>query len=409
MLLVLAGIQVAYAGLSFVSTAVPDHAIIARLADDVHEGRLGSDYDKFPLGGTRDGFTECIGATLGVDPAHPSVLHRTIRNPQQEGCPPTVRAVTAWDHGQPAPARAYWRYWHGYTVVSRPAIALGGLTGARIVVALALAAAAYLFVRTFARRIGWTPAVLLLVPSAIAGDLLFSPMSFPHGLSLAVALAGAAAMLRWGERRWWPVIAMAAGSAYAFVDLLTNPPLALLWCLVAVAVTCLRRADGLVGTCVRLAGTGVCWVFGWATTWICKWVSVMPAIGVRRVLDDIVHQAELRSSNADAPRFDYGFGQQTLRNLNAWFDLVTAPYVGAVVLIALVIAFGMLLVRDRAAAVALLPLLLVTLLVPAWYEGLRNHSSQHAFFVYRALPGAVGVLAAVAWLAGRRVLSLRRG
>ena len=38
-------------------------------------------------------------------------------------------------------------------------------------------------------------------------------------------------------------------------------------------------------------------------------------------------------------------------------------------------------------------------MVPAWYEVLSNHSQVHAFFTYRSVPAAVGVVVAASVLA----------
>jgi putative effector of murein hydrolase LrgA (UPF0299 family) len=45
---------------------------------------------------------------------------------------------------------------------------------------------------------------------------------------------------------------------------------------------------------------------------------------------------------------------------------------------------------------------LPALVVPAWYCVLSNHSQIHAFFVYRSLPAAVGVLLLAGVVACRR-------
>ncbi len=42
------------------------------------------------------------------------------------------------------------------------------------------------------------------------------------------------------------------------------------------------------------------------------------------------------------------------------------------------------------------------LLVPAWYEVLSNHSQVHAFFTYRSVPAALGVLVAACLVAATR-------
>ena len=66
-----------------------------------------------------------------------------------------------------------------------------------------------------------------------------------------------------------------------------------------------------------------------------------------------------------------------------------------VLVVALLVAALGALGSLRRGLRGLAPVLMVALpaaVVPLWYEALRNHSQLHAFFVYRCIPVALGIL-----------------
>ncbi len=93
------------------------------------------------------------------------------------------------------------------------------------------------------------------------------------------------------------------------------------------------------------------------------------------------------------------FWAPVAKNWDYWIGHVPtarAVLVGVVVVVLVAVLAG--LRRSRRAVVAGAVVSAAGLVVPFWYQILRNHSQIHAFFTYRSITVALGLLA-FAWLA----------
>ena len=213
-----------------------------------------------------------------------------------------IESIRAYEAGQGlSGGYEYFRYWHGYTVVSRPLVATIGVTGARIVLFWAFIATIAGFARRLWRFHGPVAPVALLAPFLLTSDTVELARSLPHGVPALVAIGGAWAVHRAAAGPWSPAVhprrsrrddlrvataAFVAGAAYVFVDVLTTPPGGL--------GARHRRGDARVGASVRgvrLAGrgalAGAAWIIGWVWTWVSKWAIAAAMLGFDRVRDSI--------------------------------------------------------------------------------------------------------------------------
>ena len=140
----LLAVQVVFFAALVAAQAVPDAPIVTALATAVDDGTYGPAYVDDGVGGRADRFTECVIVGYGVtDPDdRRNVLQRAAWGPRLESCELGAAQITRLARGEGVGADApYYRYWSGYSVLTRPVLALWGLTGLRLVSAGLLALA----------------------------------------------------------------------------------------------------------------------------------------------------------------------------------------------------------------------------------------------------------------------------
>ncbi|TXR58025.1 hypothetical protein [Quadrisphaera setariae] len=423
--------------------AVPNAPIIRHLAEAVADGDYGPSYLPDGMGGRADRFTECVELGYGVSsPDDPrSLWFRATGGPRLESCGEGAAQVRAMAAGvQVLPPATYYRYWNGYALVTRPVLATLGVPGARMVSGALLAAAGLAAWAALRRRAGAAAACALVLPVAVSTNALAMPaLAFTHALALASIAAGVAltAVATGSERlRGWRGAAVGAGGAgalLAYTDLLTTP--AMSWCLCAAAAGAVARgtarnrtggedrdddaplplrgsspaartstptavgAPALRPVLVSVLAAGAAWPVAYGVTWVSRWL-VAAAVQGPGVFTAVRDKSAERLDGASSA-VDPSFGAPTAANVERW--LGTAPTAWTVLAVAAVVVLVCLVVavlrggagRLLVAAVLAAP----ALVVPAWYEVLSNHSQVHAFFTYRSLPAAVGVVVAACLLA----------
>lgn len=411
--------HLALVGLFAATYAVPDAPIIRQVSADLAAGRLADTYPDNPLGGRLDGYTQCLSTTSGVLPttSGTSLPDRVTMVPRGPGdCSEltTYFGRLAADGPFTDPDRGdafgYIRYWSGYSIVSRPLLALGGIHAAQIGSAVLLVGALALLAHGARRRAGALAAVALVGTYVLTSNVTTTPLAYTMAVSETVALAGAALVLL-VPRRWALPAAAAAASAFVFVDLLTVPGTS--WALTVFAVG-LRAwstwADGPRTTrparaVLFAAGGGVvAWCAGYGISWVLRWVYATAYVGVQGVVDDVLKTARFRIDGdttftgkpvglSDAPLGSLA------QNLGYW-----AMTAGLWATVAIVVALAVVLwlrrtsLREGVAArggwSTVAALASPALLVVVWYEFLRNHSQIHAFFTHRSLGAASAILVA---------------
>ena len=393
------------------ASLVPDRLILDSLVGSVQRQEIVNLPQVGVSGRGVDVFSDCIALTMGLGDTDGGPATTWLRSPTLGSCDGAIESIRRYEAGQGlSGGYEYFRYWHGYTVVSRPLVATIGVTGARIVLFWAFIGVLAGFARRLWRFHGPIAPVALLAPFLLTSDTVELARSLPHGVPALVAVGGAWAIHRVAAGRTigaadsWPdgandlglaTVAFAAGSCYVFVDVLTTPPGA--WAL-AMCVAVLGSARRFGGN--RLAGrgalAGAAWIIGWVWTWVSKWVVTAAVLGVDRVRDSIGGAIDDRLAG-ERDYIDLAPFNSIRLNVETWLDHPLTP----AVLVAIVVATALTwrsathraVWRSRLiiAAPALLPLL--------WFEVLRNHSLVHVLFVYRSLGVSAGIVA-VALLVG---------
>ncbi len=404
----LLALQVVFLLLLVAAQAVPNRPVVAALEAAVAEGAYGPAYVPDGLGGTADRFTECVVVGHGVSSADDgrSTWYRATGGVRLESCEGGVAQIEALAAGESVvPEAGYFRYWSGYAVLTRPVLALLGLTGLRLVVAglLAVSAAAAFAV---VRRGAGTPAALaLLVPVAVATNAVATPATASsHGIALAAIAAGLALTAALARHGWRGAVlgAGGAGALLNYLDLLTTP--ALSWAVCAAAAGAVAAAGGPVRrTLAVVLAAGAAWPVGYGVTWVSRWVFAALVQGP----DVFARVREVSASRLDGENALVvpELGAPVRANVGLWLE-TTATAVPLLVAAALAVVVGAVVGVVRHGPAALLRAAVLAapaLVVPVWYEVLSNHSQVHAFFTYRSVPAAVGVVVmAVLVAAGRR-------
>lgn len=415
-------VYVAIQGLFMLATVtaaiVPNDAIVASLEKDAAwrlwdttdyplDG-VGHPTERFPFAGITDSFTECISLTIGV-PADPSgdggIVLDSIAGRHLGTCSTALPAISALAAGEePEAVYTYNRYWNGFTVLTRPLLALEGVATVRLVVGLIFLGGIVTAAIALTRRVSPWAAAGLLVPLLASTNLVTQPLhGFSHALSFGIMMFAVAWGVRLGRETLPAIIvgASAAGAVFNFVDFLLNPPVA--WALFVFAVVAARwqsrRSDsvGLRGLWAAVGASALGWIAGYSITWVTRWVIAVATFGEsawQEILGVISTRLQGQYEDLVAP----GIGQSTLRNALFWFGTIpTARFVviTAVLVVAVCLVVVLVTRRPRLLMVALAigsPLVLVVL----WLELLSNHSQIHVFFVYRAIPAAIGIAIAAA-------------
>lgn len=390
------------AGLFLLSAAaeVPDRLVARQLGEAIDAGDLTrTEYRDGSVGGTVDVFSECITITVGLGgPTGRNAVSRAIATPTLGNCRIAVPSLTAWVGG--AEMRSgwdYYRYWQGSAVVLRPAVALLGLVGTRLLVTLALIFTLVLAVASVARTSSPTLALVLLAPLVLTTDFVDLPLSLPHAIAMIVILASVAALARvpssWSRAGFFAASAV-CGATFVFFDVLFNPPAAWALCAFTLGLVTVMSRSGTGETMIRMAVAAGGWLAGYAWMWISKWILASFVFGPSAVRDNITEQVAQRI-DGDLSAAQMEFLASSGKNLGTWWH---QPLTGAtiVVLVAalLVTAWrNSSLGWDRSrlsAAVLALP----SVLPLVWFEVAKNHSQIHHWYTYRSLAVALGIAVA---------------
>ncbi len=402
----LAALNLVFLACLVVGAAVPDRAIVDHLVSDLDHGQFPVSHTPDGVGGRGSTFTDCVAIGSGLGKPDISAAARAVRMPRLSSCTDQPAQLEALERGDDVSEDLYFRYWAGYTVLTRPLLALGGIETARMVAAGLFSMSLLLLVLVLARLAGYAYAVALLAPLLVASNLMTLPTTgLSHALSNAVGFLGTA-LVAWAATRSWQVLASAAviaGATYNFVDLLTTP--AVTWAMTAGAAGAVahRTFGSRAATLRSLLITGGLWPLAFALTWIARWAIAMPFLGVQQVLDAVLSKTTYRLNGATT----WGSttpGAAIRPNVTRWLD--TSPTAVPVLVVALlVIAVALVLTWRRHGRGGLLDAAIVAApsgAVLVWLIALNNHSQIHLAFVYRNIPAMLGVVTAACVLAASR-------
>lgn len=409
---VLVALQFVFFGLLVVGQAVPDKPIVDNLMTAIEHGTYGPSAIPDRMGTQSDTFTECVvvGTGLGAHPEE-SALSRAARMPRIDNCQGGVRNIQALAQGAVFDTD-YYKYWAGYTIFTRPILAIAGMEALRILsgtLMIVCLVAAFLAVRA---RTTTAVAVALFLPFVAGSNLLSTPStSFSQSISLAVIFVSVL-LTAWGagRSRYTGVLGAVVGAAlFCYVDLLTTPaiPWAMSGFTLAAAVWFRERSLkpaamwGALGT--------VAWAVSFGVTWVSRWAFGAAFLGLDRTIDMVRTNVGFRTSGNWAGVSDE-FGAGLARNIDFWWTSIpTAHLVVTGCLIAMVV--GLVLAVRRGGVARWGVALVVSLpaaVIPFWYVVVSNHSQIHMFFVNRGVPAALAVLTAACLLVTARPRTTER-
>lgn len=394
LLLLLASLQVSFVSAVVLSMQVPDRLIVGALREASAAGAVSpTEYRGTPLGTRSDRFTECLVFTTGLgETGDKGFLAEALSAGNLGSCeqaiPPLARGES------PKAAQPYERFWHGYTILTRPALAVVGVDGMRVISAWLVLASLAFFVWMFPghRLAGFTLAAVYLVTT----DLLFLPDSTSHAVGAALSFFGAGLVgwvLRSGRSQHLAASALVSGSLYAFGDLLATPALSAVLATHTAAAgawaVARRRRPALVA--VGVAGGG--WLAGWALTWGTKWLLVVALYGFDRFQLNVLDQILFRRSG-DYPGVDKSFGAGVVAPVRYWFALNPLGSVAALVVVLLLVLLVLVVLKRGGASLADVGIMAIPVLgVLLWLEFASNHSQIHTFFSFRNVAACFAVLA----------------
>lgn len=389
-------LQLVFFALLTAGAAVPDRAIAHQLAQDVSAGTYGPTGLKDRMGGSSDSFTECVAVGTGLGGTITNPWTKAGLMPRLSNCSVGKDQITRLDQGKSAgPIGYYFRYWAGYTTLTRPVLALWGMTGVRLVTGALLLGSMLIAAGALSRTVGRGAALGLLGPLVLSSNLMSTPStSFSQALSISTYLAGVALVARAGARSLPAgLVAVAgAGALFCYIDLLTTPAIG--WALSSATLTGVIyvRTRSLGSTLWAVLGSGIVWPLSFALTWVSRWVLAVPFAGWSKVSED-VKKTVLFRTDGEYEGVKDSFGAATSANWHYWLDHMATSRLVLVAVLCVALLGAVASLRHGVRGLA--PVLMVALpaaVVPFWYEALRNHSQLHAFFVYRCIPAALGVL-----------------
>jgi hypothetical protein len=356
------------------------------------------------VGTLADHFTECTGLSVGLG-EHPTkgFVANAMLSPTYAGCrklEARLRELEATD--TLAPGRSYLRYWHGYAVLTRPALGIIGVAGTRWIAFALLAITAGGMAAAVLRVFGGVAAALLIGPAVLTTDMVVGGLAVTSAIGMGSAWLGGWICLSAVRRRpEWKIAGLSAavaGTIGAYVDLMTTIPGAFALAVVGAALGTLAAGGEMARRPAWQvpAAAAVGWSAGLAWMWVWKWVIAAAVLGLDDVVDNVRSQIVFRVSG------DYaGVSPSRTRgltdNVGVWWDQPLTPWV----VVAVVAVLGVATVRSRpgraASAWIAASTAIVVVPVVGWYVVLSNHSQIHSWLVYRSLPLAFGALSALVY------------
>ena len=407
-LVVLLALQFLFFGLLVAAQSIPDRPIVAHLNEAVEDGTYGPNGRPDNMGSTSTSFDECVAVGTGLGRPEYSAFERAARMPRIGNCATGPEDLAQLARGErPENGSEYFRYWAGWTVLSRPTLALWGIDALRRIsgALLVISGAAFLF--SVGRRTTAVYALALVTPLLLASNVLATPStSLNQAITLSAAFLSPILTVIGSSRGWrGMLIGTAIGAAvYNYVDLMLVPAIPLMLSTAAAAAVTFVRTSTLRSAFERGAAVAILWPLAFAFTWASRWFIAIVLLGWDDAISVIRDKIEFRLGGASAS-VEPGVGPATRRNVEYWLTEVSTA--SAVLLAAVVVVLAALVVAHRRFGPSRLTLFALLALpacfVPAWYEVVRNHSQIHPGKAHMSIPVAVGVVVGAALFAASGV------
>ena len=409
-LAILVVVQLAFFGLLVAAQAVPDGPIVTHLQEAVDEGTYGPTGRPDNMGAESTSFDECVAVGTGLGRPDLNPFERAARMPRIGSCSTGPDDIAALARGDtPDNVTEYFRYWAGWTVISRPVLALWGIDALRRIAGALLVLAAGTFVAVVARRTTSTYALALALPMLLGSNVLATPStSLNQAISLSAAFLSPILTMIAVPRGWRAtLVATAVGAAlYNYVDLMLTPAIPWMLATTTTIAVMLLRSERLQPAVQRALAVAIAWPCAFAVTWASRWAIAVVLVGWDEAVTAIRDKVEFRLGGSSASVRDE-FGASTQVSLDYWLANISTAR--AVLVGAGVVTVGALVVavrRHGASRLRVFALLAApACFAPAWYELLRNHSQIHPGKAHMSLPVALGVVVGAAVFAATTLRS----
>jgi hypothetical protein len=388
------GLNIAFAVAIVVANVAVPHAVLKDgILHFIATGEV--DARNWPVdftGNKLDRYSDCTGLSLNlIGDANRGPIellsHADVIGSRDDGRDACEVLVEMQANDEPQlPLVRYFRYWHGYQILTKPLLPFVDLTTLRMASGLLyLLALGGFFVVTATGRHRLLDGAFLAAGFALLTGAENLNGVMVHNLALLATFVGGLAMHRAALGASYSRLFLAGivvSACIAYIDENYVPPLAaMVLVLAAIAARCKAGCE----SAKSLGQTFVVVLFGWAygylgTMLLRVGVSALllpdPADGIR----DFVAQLMLRM-NGGVPWETHGFFASILRNskLVIYNPILPVVLVGTAMLVATRIAAGWrFAMPDRASfyvLIAALPFL--------WYMTFRNYAVIHAWFMYR--------------------------
>ncbi len=286
----------------------------------------------------------------------------------------------------------YPRYWHGYQLLLRP-----------LTVVFQVQELRYLGMLTFHLLFFWSAWLMakktkplyamFYVLTVASGYVVFLPVCFQFLTTFLVLFVSLIVFLRRYDKNKplpavkWMLYFFVVGMVENFFDFLTYPILTLGIPLVLLLWLRVRdeQADFRSNFWFMFKAS-LTWFFGYALTWISKWLLSAAILGVRyfwRTMSVVQYRLE---GSEEEPLDRIGTIQ---RNLKAWLNVqdggvISWSKIALVILIVAVVLIIWRKLKDWKTVGAYLPILFVAAYPYIWYLVMSNHSQIHYWYTYRA-------------------------
>ena len=301
----------------------------------------------------------------------------------------------------------YPRYWHGYQVLLRPLTVVFQVQELRYLGMLAFHLLFFWSAWLMAKKTKPLYAMLYVLTVA-SGYIVFLPVCFQFLTTFLVLFAALIVLLSRYEKEKplpaakWMLYFFVVGMVENFFDFLTYPILTLGIPLVLLLWLRVRdeQAD-FKSNFWFMFKASLSWFFGYALTWISKWLLSAAILGVRyfwRTMSVVQYRLE---GSEEEPLDRIGTIE---RNIKAWLNVQDGGVISSskIVILLLLVAVVLILwkkLKDWKTIGAYLPILFVASYPYIWYLVMSNHSQIHYWYTYRAqlvaLFGGLVFLAAI--------------
>jgi len=403
-----------------VPAAVPDDRVLSAYSAGLSE--ITSNSAPTPVGGYVDKFMECLGMLIfsGEDRVKAVVF---AEYPQVSTAQPCLEYGSAAQSNRLeellVATTSYSRYWHGYAVITRPAMAFAGVDALRIGTAIAGLLAVFLLVWQGTKTLGLIPTVALVAAPLIFTDAFWLPNSLLAAWHYVPVIFGFSLVLvtsRNCRDTTFPLLAAicATGAMAAFFDALVSAPVS--WSVsifLATATLSLwtpLEARGLRKLTRQTLLMCALWLGAFCSTWGLRWAATIPFSDWRTVFNDVFGSAT-QWSNTFPPSTPFGVQRWAglVATLEEWSNQTIAPeWLPFTIPILLITSLAFAGSRGWGRVGLFWIRAIPILLVPLWLVALPNHTVTHDWFMYRGWAYVLG-MAACSWVLLALPLNHSRG